>query len=125
MGWEIWLMIYLAVTALVYKGRLVNVEKVLRKTLNSVEVGNSKQSHCESELMEHLEHWKMMYRQEKIRADHFSFVAMKSQPGVMPLSESQFSQDEIKRLIRLCHPDKHQNSDSANEMLKKLLALKH
>lgn len=32
----------------------------------------------------------------------------------------QFSQDDIKRLIQLCHPDKHDGKQSAVEMTKKL-----
>lgn len=37
---------------------------------------------------------------------------------------SQFSQSEINQLIRLCHPDKHDNSVIATEMTKKLLAMR-
>lgn len=38
--------------------------------------------------------------------------------------QSQFSQQEIDTLIRLCHPDKHNNSASSNEITKKLLSLR-
>jgi len=38
--------------------------------------------------------------------------------------EPQFSQEDIKRLLRLCHPDRHDNSDAANEMTKKLLSMR-
>lgn len=37
---------------------------------------------------------------------------------------SQFNPEDVNRLIRLCHPDKHNNSDVANEITKKLLKLK-
>lgn len=36
----------------------------------------------------------------------------------------QFDNDDIKRLIRLCHPDKHGNSETANIMTKKLLNMR-
>jgi exonuclease VII small subunit len=35
-----------------------------------------------------------------------------------------FSQDEIKTLISLCHPDKHNNSDRANLITQRLLELR-
>lgn len=35
-----------------------------------------------------------------------------------------FTADEIDRLIRLCHPDKHNQSTASNEMTKKLLQLR-
>lgn len=34
------------------------------------------------------------------------------------------SEDQIKALLRLCHPDKHSNSKLANEVTKWLLALR-
>ena len=37
---------------------------------------------------------------------------------------AQFSQAEIKSLIVLCHPDKHNGKESAVEVTKKLLALR-
>lgn len=37
---------------------------------------------------------------------------------------SQFSKEEVDRLVRLCHPDKHNGSIVANEITKKLLKLK-
>lgn len=39
--------------------------------------------------------------------------------------ENRFSQDEIKKLIALCHPDKHQQKQSAVEMTQKLLAMRN
>jgi len=42
-------------------------------------------------------------------------------PGV---AHSQFSPQEIERLIRLCHPDKHDSSTAANEMTARLLSLR-
>lgn len=35
-----------------------------------------------------------------------------------------FSQDEIRTLISLCHPDKHNNSDRSNVMTQRLLELR-
>lgn len=37
---------------------------------------------------------------------------------------TQFSPAEIESMIRLCHPDKHNNSPTANGITKKLLALR-
>lgn len=39
-------------------------------------------------------------------------------------AQSQFTQDEIEKLIRLCHPDKHNNSATANELTARLLKLR-
>ena len=38
--------------------------------------------------------------------------------------ESAFSEEEIKVLIRLCHPDKHQGRAAAVSMTKKLLRIR-
>jgi hypothetical protein len=38
---------------------------------------------------------------------------------------TQFSQDDIRRLIQLCHPDKHDSSKTAVEMTQKLLAMRN
>lgn len=43
------------------------------------------------------------------------------QPKVQP---AQFTEDEITKLIQLCHPDKHGGKPMATEMTQKLLALK-
>lgn len=37
---------------------------------------------------------------------------------------SPFSQEDIRRLIHLCHPDKHDGKPMAVEMTQKLLSLK-
>lgn len=39
-------------------------------------------------------------------------------------SNTQFTPQELDRLIRLCHPDKHNNKQSSVEMTQKLLALR-
>jgi hypothetical protein len=38
--------------------------------------------------------------------------------------ESQFSQEDIRRLLQLCHPDKHDGKQSAVEMTQKLNRLR-
>ena len=38
--------------------------------------------------------------------------------------QPQFSQEDIRRLISLCHPDKHDGKQIAVEMTQKLLQLK-
>lgn len=40
------------------------------------------------------------------------------------IGATQFSQDDIKRLLVLCHPDKHDGKRIAQEMTQKLLALR-
>ncbi len=37
---------------------------------------------------------------------------------------TQFDQDEIRTLVALCHPDKHGGKSSAQNMTKKLLAMR-
>lgn len=44
--------------------------------------------------------------------------------GVYPPPPSQFTQDEIQKLIMLCHPDKHNGKPMAVELTQKLLKLK-
>lgn len=38
--------------------------------------------------------------------------------------ENQFSKGEINTLINLCHPDKHQQKESAVKITQKLLAMR-
>lgn len=38
--------------------------------------------------------------------------------------QPQFSPDEIEQLIRLCHPDKHNNSVAANSVTAKLMRMR-
>lgn len=38
--------------------------------------------------------------------------------------QSQFSADEVQRLLMLCHPDKHDGKQMATDMTAKLLKLK-
>lgn len=45
--------------------------------------------------------------------------------GVIPSkTTSGLSQEDIKRLLQLCHPDKHDGKQMASEMTAKLLALR-
>lgn len=37
----------------------------------------------------------------------------------------QFSAEEIKRLVRLCHPDRHNNSEASVKMTQKLMNLRN
>lgn len=39
-------------------------------------------------------------------------------------TQEQFSDEDIKRLLMLCHPDKHGGKKMAEEMTQKLLALR-
>ena len=40
------------------------------------------------------------------------------------VTNSEFSQEEIKTLIQLCHPDKHAGKESAVRLTQKLLTLR-
>ena len=45
--------------------------------------------------------------------------------GVLPEDANHhFTADDIKTLVRLCHPDKHAGSTAANNITRKLLALR-
>lgn len=50
-------------------------------------------------------------------------LSMQMDTGVRVVAQ-QFSPEEIDRLIRLCHPDKHGNSESATVMTQKLLDIR-
>ncbi|MNO13196.1 hypothetical protein D3C76_28250 [compost metagenome] len=41
------------------------------------------------------------------------------------VSNTQLSQEEIKTLIQLCHPDKHAGKESAKRLTQKLLTLRN
>jgi hypothetical protein len=49
--------------------------------------------------------------------------AMKMTPEIKKVSHN-FTQEEIKKLLMLCHPDKHNGKQMAVEMTQKLLALR-
>lgn len=38
--------------------------------------------------------------------------------------ETQFSPEELNKLLRLCHPDKHKGSAKATELTQKILKLR-
>lgn len=42
--------------------------------------------------------------------------------AVQATPTQQFTDDDIRRLLQLCHPDKHANSNLAQDMTRKLLA---
>lgn len=41
-----------------------------------------------------------------------------------PPQKKQFSDEEINRLVRLCHPDRHGNSKASVEMTQKLMSMR-
>lgn len=41
------------------------------------------------------------------------------------VTQSQFTDEEIASLIRLCHPDKHNNSQLATRMTQRLLEMRN
>lgn len=46
-------------------------------------------------------------------------------PKQEPPGDYQFSKEDIKRLITLCHPDKHGGKEMAKEMTQKLIRLRN
>lgn len=42
----------------------------------------------------------------------------------IPDKQSEFTADDMQRLLMLCHPDKHDGKQMANDMTAKLVALK-
>ena len=45
--------------------------------------------------------------------------------GILPNNKKpQFSQDEIRTLLQLCHPDKHDGKQSAQDITAKLLSMR-
>lgn len=72
---------------------------------------------AEAELSALIESYNVLVR--KIKRGDFS------QRYVLPTEKSsEFTQEELAKLIRLCHPDKHNGSSAANEMTLKLLKLR-
>lgn len=62
----------------------------------------------------------------KYELEVFSHNMTKSLSSKKPGQDtSQFTSEEIKTLIGLCHPDKHNGSISANKMTTRLLALRN
>lgn len=45
--------------------------------------------------------------------------------GKTVVTNQTFSQKEIETLIRLCHPDKHNNSTSATDITQRLLSIRN
>lgn len=44
--------------------------------------------------------------------------------GIGAIKESKFDEDDIKRLLNLCHPDKHGGKPMAVDMTQKLLKMR-
>lgn len=55
------------------------------------------------------------------RKGGWEFLNNAVMPDKLP---NQFSQDEIRSLIRLCHPDRHGGSDAATKLTQKLLGMR-
>lgn len=54
----------------------------------------------------------------------YNDLVRRIQRGEFSKSNSPFSNDEIKTLIVLCHPDKHGGKDTAVKMTQKLLGMR-
>lgn len=57
--------------------------------------------------------------QSEVNALHMQLAAR-----TIAASQSQFTKEEIRTLITLCHPDRHDGKDAAKRMTQKLLALR-
>lgn len=71
--------------------------------------------------------WRSTY--DLLHVKHVALVtkwnALVNQINKKGQQQSQFTQDEIKVLVKLCHPDKHQGNKEAEEITKKLLELRN
>lgn len=46
--------------------------------------------------------------------------------GIIPKSKNQnFTLEDVKKLLQLCHPDKHDNKPISTEMTSKLLSIRN
>lgn len=97
-------------------------------------VRKSKYKELEREIERRNYHYDYLQRQhEKLLRDNaknvFDYNELVDEYNALEKKSKQpaqvgFNLDEIKSLIRLCHPDKHNGKQSANDMTVKLLALK-
>jgi len=56
--------------------------------------------------------------------ERYTRVRSKAKSAMKALAGSTLSPDRIEQLIRLCHPDRHQNSRAATEITQWLLSLR-
>lgn len=64
----------------------------------------------------------MVHRINKLGGEEFLNKA--KIPNVVVKQEKQFDAEEIKRLIQLCHPDKHNGKPMAVEMTARLVKMR-
>lgn len=86
-------------------------------------VSSSKYKKLEMELLTlrfqyaaHVEKWNTLVKRINAKGGE-AFLESTTPP-------SQFTDEEIKALLQLCHPDKHGGKDSATRMTQKLLSLR-
>jgi len=72
-----------------------------------------------SELV-HQQHHKLDHQEDLIREMKFIISELQKRTN----TKNPFSQEDIKRLIMLCHPDKHGGKKMAEDMTKKLLTIR-
>jgi hypothetical protein len=70
------------------------------------------------------EHWSLMNKYNDLALKWEKLVKEINAKGGRTFLDNGFSQEEIKQLILLCHPDKHGNSSISNEITCKLLKLR-
>ena len=102
-------------TAAYLFGSVVIVAVILRGFFTSI-MGQSKR-HLE------LQHEALTWR-IKANAMQMECVRLQKLVNRKQVVSSQFTNDEIKTLIRLCHPDRHANSLASTAMTKRLLELR-
>lgn len=71
-----------------------------------------------------LEKWNALVRRINAAGGEAFLQGQQPHPASPATLQLQFSREEIETLIRLCHPDKHSGSQSANAMTQKLLEMR-
>ena len=56
--------------------------------------------------------------------DKYNLLVRKYNSSRGQKNDTQFSKDELQDLLRLCHPDKHNNSEKATKVTQKILELR-
>lgn len=111
---------------------------VLKSTLEKIETqlrfANARLAAREKELAEQVGRYNSLLRKHNtLMSEHNYLVGVVNDRGgwkflnnaVMPDKlAAQFSQTEIKKLIMLCHPDKHGGKAIATEITQKLMSLR-
>ena len=77
-------------------------------------------SHYQSKYLALLMEWNSTVEKINMRTGSWEFI----ETGVIPQGATQLSQDDIRSLIQLVHPDKHEGKESAVRLTQVLLKLR-